>query len=76
VDGFLILKGHDTQVSALTFFQRSSKSIPIIFLSFRFDRILKDPFAPFLFDVWTFSQDLVFKIEGVAIFFHLDPGTT
>jgi hypothetical protein len=60
-NGFAVFERHHARVFVQVF-DENPLTDPTVWLNLAPERVLKSQFAPFAFDVWSFSQDLLFKV--------------
>jgi len=70
VNRHFIIEGDDSQESSLQFRYLCPEAMAIVLLCLRTNRFLHNTNAPFLLQIWTFSEHLIFKIISESILRH------
>ncbi len=66
-----IIQGYNPEYFSFQFFNLTPETKAVMFLSLDFERVINDPFAPFLLEIRPLKQNLILKISGVLILAHL-----
>ncbi len=67
----LVRKSDDPKNFTVKFFNNTPKTEPIIFLWLYSDRFLNHSDTPLFSDIWSFSQNFIFKVKREFILVHV-----
>jgi hypothetical protein len=70
VDSQFIFERNDAQETAFKLLNRGPEAVPVMLLPLNSQRMFQDPDAPFLPDIGSFSQHLIFKIPRELVVQH------